>query len=152
VREFRDVRRRIVHGSDVSGHEVLRAIDLGSSILQALRRVPREVHVVVAPSVESSRTKPRDVRAVLLESTNLVDRRPGSPRAFPTRRDYKKGQTVSWEWKFDTIWDESWYRDPDTGQIAYAWTSSAEFDGRPLKSLKPNGKEMEGSGLSRERV
>lgn len=147
VREFRDVRRRIVHGSDVSEHEVLRAIDLGSSILQALRRVPREVHVVVAPSVEvfedNLGTKPRDVRAVLLESTNVVDGRPGSPRAFPTRRDYKKGQTVSWEWKFDTIWDESWYRDLDTGQIAYAWTSSAEFDGRPLEEL---GAEWKGDG------
>jgi hypothetical protein len=42
---------------------------------------------------------------------------------------------VTWSWDMSNVWPESWYRDPETDTIEYAWTGSAEFAGRPLDEL-----------------
>lgn len=57
-----------------------------------------------------------------------------SHRIFPTTRDhFKKGKRVAWEWSDHRSWGESWYRDPDSNEIKYAWTGSLEFVGRHLE-------------------
>jgi hypothetical protein len=138
VNEFREVRNKIVHGRGASDDEALRAIDSGLRIVRAVESIPFEIHVVYDPDVpifadEAGQTA-RPVHGVLLES----QARGGEPeyRIFPTSRtDLEKGKAVTWEWSFDRVWPESWYRDPRDGGIKYAWTSSAEFAGRHIEDL-----------------
>jgi hypothetical protein len=33
------------------------------------------------------------------------------------------------------VFDESWYRHPDTGKVMYRWTASMEFVGRNLEDV-----------------
>ena len=139
IERFREVRNRIVHGQGASEGEVLRALDSGITILEALRRIPRNVHVVAEPSLEifadaEGRERREGVHGVGLE-TRYGDRT--DPVAvFPTTKiHFEKGRPVAWEWSFDQTWPESWYRDPETGEIRYAWTNSAEFVGRNLDEI-----------------
>jgi hypothetical protein len=139
--EFTRIRNRIVHGQpDVSDQEILRAIDIGLTLLRAVRSLPRERHVVAHPGAkvfsDASGTEERsDVWAVLLD----VDRSDGSGterRVYPTTlRKYRVGEQVSFDWNMDQTWGESWYRDPSSGELLYAWRTSAEFVGKPLESL-----------------
>jgi len=57
-------------------------------------------------------------------------------RIFPsTKTHFKKDKRVAWEWSFDNVWSDAWYKDPDTGEIKLAWNSSAEFVGRNLDDI-----------------
>jgi hypothetical protein len=137
IRQFVDVRNRIVHGGPSSDEEAIRALDSGLSLLRAVRAIPHEVNVVHHPGVEvfadsEGRQLVAGVLALVLETTS-----PGGAtkalRVFPTTRaDYVKGQRVSWEWNPGRIFGESWYRNPDTALIAYGWGSSMEFTGKPI--------------------
>jgi hypothetical protein len=42
---------------------------------------------------------------------------------------------VAWEWDLSTVWPETWYRHPDTGEIEYGWTEAGEFVGRHLEDV-----------------
>lgn len=140
IRLFTDARNRIVHGHATDDPSALRAIDSGLTLLRSIRAVPHEVNVVYHPGVpvygEAKGTAERPgVKAVVLETTS-----PGGAtkqlRVYPTTRThFQKGRRVAWEWSFDHTWNESWYRDPDSNEIKYAWTSSAEFVGRHLDEL-----------------
>ena len=52
------------------------------------------------------------------------------PEPLPTTKRYRKGQIVQWEFNHKQIWPESWYRDPDDGEVKRAWTHSTEFIGK----------------------
>jgi hypothetical protein len=138
VDEFRRVRNRIIHGGGAGEDEIIRALDSGLKILRAIENIPRTVHVVYHPRVEvfgdSEGNQPRPVHAVVLESRSPAD----EPKrmVYPTPVEtYERGKAVSWEWSFERTWPESWYRDPEDGQIKYGWTDSAEFVGRHLEDL-----------------
>lgn len=140
VDEFRQVRNRIVHGHTADDAAVLRAIDAATIILEALDRVPREMHYVAATHVplyadESGETRIDGAHAVVLQSRHSDDdERP--LRAYPTTRDhFREGEPVSWEWNTNKIYGEAWLPDPLTGQMVYGWTESAEFVGRHLADL-----------------
>jgi uncharacterized protein YutE (UPF0331/DUF86 family) len=136
VRQFALIRNLIVHGSrPVSDDEVLRAIDSGVTILRWLQAVPREVNIVYDPGVEvfadkDCQVRRQGVKGVILETTS-----PGGAvkthRIFPTtRRHFTKGMQVTWEWNQQAQWGESWFRDPDTGEVKQAWLGSMEFIGK----------------------
>lgn len=139
VGEFRSVRNRIVHGHQASDEDAIRAIDSGLTILRALEAVPREIHVVEHPNVEvfadaKGEHKRPDVHGVVLESRSS-NGSGSNRRVFPTTRThFQKGKSVAWEWS-SPAWSESWYRDPDTGELEYAWTSAMQFVGRHLENL-----------------
>jgi hypothetical protein len=137
VRQFSEVRNRIVHGHGLVEDDVaLRALDSGLKILNTLQAIPVEEHVVRHPSVEifadEAGTEPRDIHGVVLDNVAEGVTRPS---VFPTRQTYVVGQMVTWEWDDTHAWPESWYRNPDTNQIEYAWSSSIEFAGRPLEEI-----------------
>jgi hypothetical protein len=48
----------------------------------------------------------------------------------PVRRRYSAGQIVSWELNNKRLWENSWFRHPDTGQVEQAWTFHVEFIGK----------------------
>ncbi len=135
--EFREVRNAIVHGGKATDADALRAIDYGLMILDAIERVPREIHRVVVPSAETFAdelgTHQCGFDAVVLEFVNSVDGAK-TEHAYPTTKDYKEGQIVSWEWGSQE-YPEAWYRDPRDGSIKYGWTASLEFGGRPIEEI-----------------
>lgn len=140
VKAFRDLRNKLVHGHDASEDDVLRAIDSGIMILRALRSVPKEMNLIHHPGVvvyadDTCTASIEGVKGVILETVS-----PGGAskhyRIFPTTKTYyRKGMRVSWEWASEHRFGEAWYRDPDTGEVKYAWTSSFEFVGRDLDAL-----------------
>lgn len=137
---FSEVRNKLIHRGDADDEDVLRAIDSGITILKALDAVPREVHVVYHPGVEifsdvQCHNLIENGKGIILESQS-----PGgvkkSFRIYPsTRTHFQKGKRVGWEWSFEHTWGEAWYKDPDSGAVKYAWTSSAEFIGRNLDEI-----------------
>ena len=52
-----------------------------------------------------------------------------------TRKDYRRGQRLSWEWNSQRVYQTVWYKDPDSGEIKRAWLASAEFVGRDLDDV-----------------
>jgi hypothetical protein len=63
----------------------------------------------------------------------------------PTRRHYKAGQIVEWDLSNKKLWEKSWYRNPDSGQIEQAWNFHVEFIGRVVseKTLAANAGFLE---------
>ncbi|MCA1705049.1 MAG: hypothetical protein LC808_18020 [Actinobacteria bacterium] len=136
--EFRIVRNEIVHGGKATDSDAVRALDYGLIILDAIERIPRAVHRVLVPRVETFADEAGEIRhdfhAVVLESRSNVAG-DSVEHAFPTiRTDFIKGQAVSWEWGH-RAYPEAWYRDPRDGEIKYGWTKALEFDGRPLDQV-----------------
>lgn len=140
VSAFLDIRNRLLHGYGVTDDEILRAIDIGLTILRAVLAIPRAVNRVVNPGVEvyedSDCRHPRaEVKGIVLRTQS-----PGgsshSFQIFPvTKTALKEGQRVSWEWNLDFVIGPSWYRDLESGQVVQAWGQSAEFVGRNLDDV-----------------
>jgi hypothetical protein len=138
---FQTVRNEIVHGGKVvPEEEILRALDAAIPLLRAILAIPRETNLVHYADVDlyaDSRgtTKLSDAKGLLLKTLS-----PGGAsvryRIFPTTKtDYEIGKQVTWEWGTRT-WGDTWYKDPESGEIRPAWTSSLEFRGRHLDELK----------------
>jgi hypothetical protein len=140
VRGFLQIRSRLIHGYGITDDELFRAIDIGITILRAVVAIPMERNHVYHPGLdvyEDSRgEKIRDgIKAVVLETTK-ADGSKADPRVYPTTlTNYKKGQHVSWEWDTSVVVGKSWFRHPDTGQIALAWDASTAFIGRNLEEI-----------------
>jgi hypothetical protein len=140
VKDFLEIRNRLVHGNEATDDEVLRGIDIGLTILRAVLAVPIELNHVYDPGIDvyedAACTQLRPgIRAVVLETTS-PDGTTKALRFFPTtRHDYQKGQRLSWEWNSKLVILESWVRRPDTGVIELAWKSAAEFVGRNLDDV-----------------
>jgi hypothetical protein len=138
AREFNAVRNKIVHGRSADDRDVIRAIDLGFSILRAIQDLPREVHTVATPTVSLFRDaqglEPLEgAHGVILQSTTPNGQ--SFTRIFPTQKEYVGGETVTWEWDTDKVWGRAWYHDPDTDEVRIAWDGAAEFAGRPVTDL-----------------
>lgn len=138
-RLFVDVRNRLVHGHDATDEDILRAIDSGLLLLRSIEAIPAATHVVRAKDItlyaDSSCKLPREnVHGVILESMSSGRRNRVS--IYPTtKHHFEVGESVSWEWSLDRVWDETWYQ-TENNECLRAWISSAEFVGRHLRDLK----------------
>jgi hypothetical protein len=145
--QFSDVRNQIVHGRDTaSPDDVLRAIDSGLALLQAIHSVPKVSHRVIAANVplygNQSGTQPLHgvvgVR-VLSEYGNDSDGTSGTSgiSTLPTTKAgyYQVGKNVSWEWSSDTTWRSAWFYDEDGVTYRKAWDASMEFVGRHVDEI-----------------
>jgi hypothetical protein len=139
IENFWSLRNDVVHGSRAGQHSTMRAIDYGLRILKMLHAIPRRQYIVVASlplfsDAECKNMRP-DVLGVMLKTIGPRGGIEGS-KVHPTRRQYLPGQSVSWEWDLQGQgWDASWYREPYSKEIAYAWSESLEFIGRPLEEI-----------------
>jgi len=137
---FWNLRNQLVHGRRASEDDILRAVDSGLTILRAVKAIPHEQNTVAYDltevfSDEQGQAVRNDVRAIILR-TKSPGRATTSIRVFPTTRThFKVGMRVAWEWSFDKSWGASWYRDPVTGNIKTAWSTSVEFVGRDLEDV-----------------
>lgn len=134
---FWSVRNAIVHGRRANQEEELQALDSGIDIYKSLHSVPREIHRVFFPRVEiysdpAGLARRDDCWGVGIGSRG--NERPYSIRVFPTTRNYEAGQFVSWDWGEKAI-GESWFRNPETENIEYAWTQALEFIGRDIGDI-----------------
>jgi hypothetical protein len=137
VSVFLDIRNKLLHGYGVTDNEILRAVDIGITILRTVIAIPQEVQRVYHPGVDvyadEEGTRLRvGIKALVLESTS-----PGGAsktlRVYPTTKtSYKVGQRLSWEWNLTLVVGQSWFKHPDTGKIEPGWLQSAEFVGREL--------------------
>ena len=137
VRLFSEMRNRLIHGYGATDDEILRAIDSGITILKALRSLPYGPNVVHHPCAElfsdpEAKNRLNGVCGLMLEARNSN----GDYSIFPTtRKGYQRGQRLSWEWDNGKQYGETWYKDPDSGEIKRAWLGSMEFAGRNLDDL-----------------
>jgi hypothetical protein len=75
----------------------------------------------------------------------------------PSRNRYEPGQLVTWILNNKQLWEESWYKNPETGQIELAWSVHVEFTGQVLspQALKDNEgtlKEIEAKLAATEKI
>ncbi|MGA3011819.1 MAG: hypothetical protein ABSD72_16290 [Terracidiphilus sp.] len=143
LNNFWDLRNVVVHGGRANDNLSMRSVDYGLRILRMLQAIPRPSFIVIAVvNVFSDRmctVMRQDVRGVILESFGPNGEKSGT-QIHPSRREYTIGQSVSWEWDlagnpWESGWGETWYRDPDSGEIKLAWSQSLEFIGRPLELI-----------------
>lgn len=129
---FSQIRNRFIHGRNVSEDEIIRAIDYGISIIQTLKAIPHTVHTVFISDIQifsdpEGKQQRQDVKGVMLTKSmsGIIN-----AKIYPTTQSfYKEGMKVSWKWNMNKKWGESWYKDPTSKEVKYAWTSSAEFVG-----------------------
>jgi len=139
ILELWNLRNNIVHGMT----EVpIRAFDLGVTILRVLTEIPRPSYIVRKSNIplyeDQHCTRQRqDVHGVLIETFRADGTSEGAPRIHPTTRKYVEGMSVGWEWANDRrqSWDETWYKDPNTGKCTPAWSGAMEFIGREVNQV-----------------
>jgi hypothetical protein len=126
LRLFWSIRNKVSNDD-----EVLRALDSGTRLLRVLLIAKQSILLVNITNVPlfsdpECKTAARG-RGVELE---LSDR---SRSMCPTTRThYRNGMYVTDDWDLNSVWDETWYRDPRTNEIRRAWRQAAEFVGRPI--------------------
>jgi len=139
LRLFTSVRNEIVHGDQVtSDAEILRALDAGIPLLRTILAIPRERHIVAKTDVPlyetaDAKTPLHDAYGLILDFIS-----PGvaqvTSHIYPATGLYEVGKEVSWEWG-GRQYPETWYRDPESGEIKLAWNGSLEFRGRHLDEV-----------------
>ncbi|HEX5927663.1 MAG TPA: hypothetical protein VFY45_27860 [Baekduia sp.] len=135
---FSQVRNLAVHGRDVDDEDVLRAIDSGLELFNAVANAPRERNFIKAfdiPIFTDPALTDRidDATAVMLRTVAPTPDKTESERIFPTTRtDFVVGQEVAWLWDYSKSWGPAWYRHPDTHEVLEAWGGSVAFIGPPI--------------------
>jgi len=135
---FSTIRNQIVHGSrSIGDEEVLRVIDAALPLLTTVQAIPRERNFVYRANVpifsDPDCQHLRENVFGLILATYRRDNSASEHRIYPTTRtDYQIGKEVTWEWNLALVWQDTWFRDPDTGIVDLAWSGSAEFVGRQL--------------------
>ena len=138
VSEFWSLRNTVMHhDSEVP----FLAFELGLSILRVLRNVPRPSYVVKKTNVRLyadryCQNERQGVEGVWVETFSADGVSQGT-RIYPSTRKYAEGMSVGWEWNYDQhqSWDDTWYKDPETGKCTQAWSGSMEFVGRDIKEV-----------------
>lgn len=137
VDEFWSVRNQVVHGVAASENYVARALDFGFRVLRILKTIPRHRYFVERVGIplyaDSQCSRRRDVDGVNIR-TAAPDGSTAIVQVFPSSKQYRVGEEVSWEWNFDRErqWGETWYRDDPDDPPKLAWSGSMEFYGRPM--------------------
>ncbi len=74
-----------------------------------------------------------------VEGANLVVLQSEDPKqthpvqeCIPTRKKYRVGQLVQWDLNKDQIWQNNWFKNPDTGVIEKVWEQAVEFMGKVI--------------------
>jgi len=141
IKMFWKVRNKVVHGYNLESQDnIIRIIDIGLTVLNAIKAIPYEINIVYHPGVsifsdEACCNQIPNVLGVILETTS-PGRAEKSHRIFPTTREhFRKGMVVSWDWNMENRWGKAYYRDPETNEIKEAWGGAGEFVGQDLEKI-----------------
>ncbi len=141
VKTFWDLRNKIVHGKTIEDEkQIIRVLDIGTSLLDTLKNIPRAKYIVYKKDIDlysdsECSIKRNDVKGIILETISPEGTHASYNLRPTTKNFYNEKDIVAWEWSFENIWKQTFYKDPDTGQIVKAFDSSAEFVGRPIRTL-----------------
>ena len=85
-----------------------------------------------------------DARIAILEALDPEDQLLELD-VLPTRKDYHPGQLVTLRLNNKRLWEESWFRNPETQQIEQAWALHVEYIGQRIseKTLEENKERLE---------
>jgi hypothetical protein len=139
LQQFWSLRNSVIHGQTPYEHLALRALDYGLRILSLLRSIPRHSYIVYRSAVPVFKDSQcislrEDVKGIILETVSPEGNSLGK-HIYPSTVTYPAGTHVSWEWSSGNSWNETWYRNPDSGEIELAWSRALEFIGRDLDSI-----------------
>ncbi|MGE4260660.1 hypothetical protein [Shewanella sp.] len=142
IKIFWDVRNKVIHRGHgkVERDNLIRIVDIGLTVLTAIRSIPHEINIVKYINVDifndaECKQIIEGVKAVILE-THSPGRAQVNYRIFPTTKThFSVGMQVSWEWGRTKQWGQAYYKDPADGLTKSAWSSSMEFTGRDLEKI-----------------
>ncbi|RZU42711.1 hypothetical protein [Edaphobacter modestus] len=131
--KFMTIRTMIVH-TDADPALTTEALSQGLVLLTMLRSIHRSSYEVVRTDVTlysdpDGKVVVPDAKGVVLRARDQHGRPSASTQIHPTTRQMFVGTKVSWEWNLGKTWRETWFRDPDSQELFYAWSNSAEFVG-----------------------
>jgi len=75
------------------------------------------------------KTKVEDACLIVLRSEDPKQKHQ-IQECMPTRKKYQVGQLVEWDLNNNRIWQNCWFRNPETGKAEKAWIQAVEFIGR----------------------
>lgn len=137
---FTDVRNRLVHGHHASDDDIIRAIDAGLVILRSVQAAPQPIaivrHVGVPLYSDAAGTAARpDITGLIVEIES-----PGSViterKILPTRSTkFQVGRRIGSAYSYERDYDDSLFRDPETGEMKQGWSYSKEFVGSHLEEM-----------------
>ncbi len=121
---------RIRGKQDAVGGESSRSTDPG--VTDKMPVVPHKVLHTDIPfyTDEACTLQVPDARITIL--------RPLDPDGFdelevvPSRKHYQVGQYLNWMLCKENLWEENYYRNPETGQVEQAWSMHVEFVGEVI--------------------
>lgn len=141
---FTQIRNEVVHGAGTrSDDEILRAIDSGIELYNAVANVPRERNFVLYANVpvfsnEDLTVPITDATAVFLRTVAATPQKTETERIFPTTRiDFQVGEEVAWLWDTSKQWNEAWCKHPATAEVIKAWDGALNFIGSPIDESLP---------------
>ena len=96
-------------------------------------QVPYRVLYADIPFYSDSECKKEvaEGRIAVLEALDPDDEFPELD-VVPTLNRYEPGRLVRWSLHNKKLWEESWYKNPENGQIERAWMTHVEFNGEVL--------------------
>jgi hypothetical protein len=78
-----------------------------------------------------------------IEGAHIIVLKSEDPKALhqvqecmPTRKRYTVGQLVQWDLNNKKVWQNCWYRNPETNDVEMAWTQAVEFIGKVITVTK----------------
>jgi hypothetical protein len=142
LKTFWQLYDRIIHGREyIHDDTILGILDSGVVLLERIRSIPHEIHVVHKTSIDLFSDNQctelcSGVKGLIIESTTIGKTRTYK-RIFPTTnwQYYQPQKQVTWEWDLTKSWKDTWYIEPDTSEKAVAWSSAGEFVGRHVEEL-----------------
>ena len=80
---------------------------------------------------EKCENEVQDARIVIIQALDPEDQIQELD-TLPSTQGYKPGQYVNLALEHKKIWDECWYRDPESGEITQAWKVHVNFTGEVI--------------------
>ena len=104
-------------------------------IIHTMPARPYRVLLVDLPlySDSSCQLKIEDSSLIVLKSED-PEQKHSVEEVMPTRKKYKVGQLVQWDLNNKKVYPNSWYKNPESGEIERAWIQAVEFIGKIVAS------------------
>jgi len=83
------------------------------------------------------RVKVNDASLIVLKSED-PEQKHSVQECMPTRKKYEVGQLVQWDLNNKKIWQNCWYKNPESGAAERLWIQAVEFIGKIVKTGNPN--------------
>ncbi len=81
--------------------------------------------------------KVQDANLIVLQSEDPKQKHPVQ-ECLPTRKKYRIGQLVQWDLNNKKVWQNCWYKNPESGAAEKAWVQAVEFIGKIINAERSN--------------